>query len=83
LLGSELLSHITVTLPANLPGENPATFAAGGFEAAAAGIVLPVPLTIWDWLPGPFLAAFALGICGWWMAADFKTRTLWSAFKAV
>jgi len=82
-LGSELFAHITIALPASLPGENPAAFAAGGFQAGASAIALPVSLTLWDWLPGPFLAALALAICGWWMSADRKARTLWSAIKAV
>ncbi|MGB0084900.1 MAG: ABC transporter permease [Rhodomicrobiaceae bacterium] len=82
-VGSDLFSQITIALPANLPGENPATFAAGGFQAGASSIALPVSLTVWDWLPGPFLAAFALGVCGWWMAADRKAQSLWSAIKAV
>ena len=82
VVGSDLLSHITITLPANLPGENPATFASGGFQASASTIALPVSLTIWDWLPGPFVAAVALGVCGWWMAGDRRAQSLWSAIKA-
>ena len=81
-IGSEFFAQIHIALPANLPGENPATFTDGGFQAGASSIALPVSLTIWDWLPGPLLAALALGVCGWWMAADRK-RTLWSAIKAV
>jgi len=81
-IGCEFFAQIHIALPANLPGENPATFANGGFQAGASSIALPVTLTIWDWLPGPLLAALALGVCGWWMAADRK-RTLWSAIKAV
>ena len=27
------------------------------------------------------IATVALGICGWWMSADPKTQTLWSAIK--
>ncbi|MGD0026473.1 MAG: ABC transporter permease [Xanthobacteraceae bacterium] len=80
-IGGDLLAHISVILPTNLPGENPATFAAGGFQAGASRIALPVSLTVWDWLSGPITAILALGICGWWMAADPKTQTLWSAIK--
>ena len=83
VVGSDLLAHINIMLPANLPGENPATFAAGGFQVGTTTFALPVSLTIWDWLPGPFIATLALGICGWWMSADRKARTLWSVIKAV
>jgi ABC-type antimicrobial peptide transport system permease subunit len=83
VVGSDLLAQITIMLPANLTGEDPATFAAGGFQVGASTIALPVSLTIWDWLSGPFIAALALGIFGWWMSADRKVRTLWSATKAV
>ena len=82
-VGSALLAHINIVLPANLPGENPATFAAGGFQVATTTIALPASLTIWDWLPGPFITTLALGICGWWMSADLKAQSLWSVLKAV
>jgi ABC-type antimicrobial peptide transport system permease subunit len=81
-LGGNLLGHISINLPASLPGENPASFAGGGFEIGASKIALPVTLTIWDWLSGPLVATVALGICGWWMAADRKTRSLWAAIRA-
>jgi ABC-type antimicrobial peptide transport system permease subunit len=83
VIGSDLLAHINIVLPANLAGQNPATFAAGGFQVAASTIALPVSLTIWDWLPGPLIATLALGICGWWMSADLKAQSLWSVIKAV
>ena len=81
-IGSGVLAHISISLPTNLPGENPATFAPGGFQAAASKIALPASLTIWDWLSGPIVAIVALGICGWWMSGDHKRRTLWSAIRA-
>ena len=81
-IGSGVLAHISISLPTNLPGENPATFAPGGFQAVASKIALPVSLTIWDWLSGPIIAIVALGICGWWMSGDAKTQTLWSAIRA-
>ena len=81
-LGGNLLGHISINLPASLPGENPASFAGGGFEIGVSKIALPVTLTIWDWLSGPLVATVALGICGWWMAADRKTRSLWAAIRA-
>ena len=77
--GSVLLGQIGVDLPASLPGENPASFAGGGFEIGASKVALPVTLTAWDWLSGPTVASLALGICGWWMAADRKSRSLWAA----
>ncbi len=81
-IASNLLGHISMNLPASLAGENPASFAGGGFEIGASKVALPVTLTIWDWLSGPIVATAALGICGWWMAADRKTRSLWAAIRA-
>ena len=80
--GSGLLAHIGVNLPASLSAENPANFAAGDFRLGASTILLPVRLTAWDWLSGPLLATLALGICGWWMAADRKSKGLWAAIRA-
>jgi ABC-type lipoprotein release transport system permease subunit len=80
-VGSDVLAHISIALPSNLPGENPATFAPGGFQAAASRIALPVSLTVWDWLAGPMVAILVLGICGWWMAADRKSQTLWATIR--
>jgi hypothetical protein len=79
---SVLLAHISLKLPASLPGENPASFAAGDFHLGASTIALPVTLTAWDWLAGPLVAAVALGLCGWWMAADRKSKSLWAAIRA-
>ena len=79
---SALLAHISLNLPASLPGENPASFAAGDFHLGASTIALPVTLTAWDWLAGPLVAAVALGLCGWWMAADRKAKSLWAAIRA-
>lgn len=39
-------------------------------------------LTVWDWLSGPVLATLVLGLCGWWMAADRKSSSLWAAIRA-
>ena len=44
------------------------------FHLGASTVALPVTLTAWDWLSGPIVATFALGLCGWWMAADRKSR---------
>ncbi len=79
--GSVLLAHISINLPASLPGENPASFAAGDFHLGASMITLPVTLTAWDWLSGPLMATLALGICGWWMAADRRSKSLWAAIR--
>jgi MacB-like periplasmic core domain/FtsX-like permease family len=80
-VASGLLAHISINLPASLPGENPASFAAGEFKLGASTVALPVTLTAWDWLSGPIVATAALGICGWWMAADRKTKSLWAAIR--
>ncbi len=81
-IGSDVLAHISVVLPTNLPGENPATFAPGGFQAGASKIALPVSLTVWDWLSGPIVAILGLGICGWRMSADRKAISLWAGIRA-
>jgi ABC-type lipoprotein release transport system permease subunit len=81
-IGSDILAHMSVILPTNLPGENPATFAPGGFQAGASKIALPASLSVWDWLTGPIVATVALGICGWRMAADRKSISLWAAIRS-
>jgi putative ABC transport system permease protein len=83
VIGSDVLAHISINLPTNLPGENPANFAGGGFKIGASQVTLPVTLTVWDWLSGPLVATVALGVCGWWMAADRKAKSLWTAIRAV
>jgi len=80
--GTVLLAHMNIVLPMNLPGENPANFAAGGFRAPASAVALPISVTMWDWLPAPFIATLASGAWGWWMSSNLKTQTLWSAMKA-
>ena len=80
-VGSHILARLNIALPVKLPGENPATFASGGFQAAASRIALPVSLTLWDWVVGPIVAIVALAVWGWWLSADRKTRTLWSAIR--
>jgi putative ABC transport system permease protein len=81
-IGENILAHVNIMLPMNLPGENPAAFAPGGFQSSASKIALPISLTVWDWLCGPIAATLGLGIFGWWMAVDRKTRSLWAAVRA-
>jgi len=81
-LAGYLLAQVSINLPASLPGENPASFAAGDFHVGASRVALPVTLTAWDWIMGPVAATAALAVCGWWMAADRKARSLWAAIRA-
>lgn len=81
-ISSDLFAHISIMLPVSLPGENPATFAPGGFQVGASAVTLPVSLTLWDWLPAPFIAPLASGIWGWLMSSNLTAQTLWSAMKA-
>ena len=81
-LGMELIAHITISLPANLGGENPANFANGGFRAASSVVRLPVTTKIWDWLIPPFLAAVACAIFGWLWSGRAKDTSLWAAIKS-
>lgn len=80
--GSGLLANVAMTMPSSLAGENPATFAAGGFHMASTAMALPITTTLWDWLLPPFVTAFGTGIWGWWMSSNLKTQALWSAMKA-
>lgn len=82
-IGIDILSRVTIALPVNLPGENPATFAAGGFQEAASRIALPVSATAWDWVVGPTAAVLCLALCGWWMSVVRGSQNLWSAMKGV
>ena len=52
-VGMALFGHVSLTLPASLPGENPVEFATGGFRAALARVPLPISATLWDWLLPP------------------------------
>lgn len=74
--GTALLAHMNIALPMNLPDENQANFASGGFRAPASAVALPISVTMWDWLPAPFIATLASGAWGWWMSSNLKTQTL-------
>ena len=81
-LGSGLLAGVAITMPGSLPGENPATFAAGGFHLEASAMALPISTTPWDWFLPPVATACATAFWGWWMSSHLKAQTLWSAIKA-
>jgi ABC-type antimicrobial peptide transport system permease subunit len=81
-LGSAVLAHVPIAIPASLPGIDPATFSAGGFQLAAAALALPISITVWDWLAPPVAAALVTALCGWWMSSDLRGQKLWSALKA-
>ncbi|HKI96858.1 MAG TPA: ABC transporter permease [bacterium] len=80
-LGAVLLAHVAIAVPASLPGTNPATFAAGGFQLAAASVALPISLTLWDWLAPPVAAVLVAALCGWWMSSNLQGHKLWPALK--
>ena len=80
-ISTAFLSQVNIVLPMNLPGENPAKFAAGGFHAGTSSVALPISITIWDWLPIPFIATLASGTWGWWMSSSFKMQALWFTMK--
>ncbi|HEY4981714.1 MAG TPA: ABC transporter permease [Pseudolabrys sp.] len=81
-IGNNLFSHITIAMPASLPGENPVDFAAGGFHAAASALALPVSTTLWDWLSPAIASALTCGAWGWWWSADATDKSLWAAVKS-
>ncbi len=81
-IGDNLFAHITIAMPASLPGENPADFAASGFHAANSALALPVSTTIWDWLLPAIVGALTCGGWGWWWSADATDKSLWAAVKA-
>jgi putative ABC transport system permease protein len=80
-IGLQLIGQITVSIPANLGGENPADFAGGGFRAAASLVRLPVTATWLDWLSPPAVAATACGLWGWLWSRETKGLSLWVAVK--
>jgi putative ABC transport system permease protein len=81
-LGFELIGQVTISLPANLGGENPVDFASGGFRAANSVVHLPVHATIWDWVAPPVVAAVACGVGGWVWSGTAKNTSLWAAIKS-
>ena len=82
LAGMRLLSHVTLTLPGGLPGENPIDFAAGGFHAPPERVALPLSTTAGDWLLPPLLAAVFCGVVGWWLSSRLNARSAWNAVKS-
>jgi len=81
-VGIALFGHVSLTLPASLPGENPVEFATGGFRAALARIPLPISATLWDWLLPPVVAGTACALLGWWLSARQMGGSLWVSVKA-
>jgi putative ABC transport system permease protein len=81
LAGMALLADVTFVLPASLPGEHPADFAAGGFRAAPQAVALPVSGTPWDWLLPPLAAAAGCGLLGWLLSARLMAGSVWVAVK--
>ena len=80
-IGVDLMAQLTVSLPASLPGENPADFAGGGFHMAHSMVALPLAVTVWDWCLPAITAALLSGACGWWWSAHLHPTTLWAAVK--
>jgi putative ABC transport system permease protein len=78
----KLATLFTISLPSNLPGENPVDFAAGGFRAASSVINLPVVARAWDWITPPVLAAIASGTWGWLWSVDSGNQSLWATIKS-
>lgn len=81
-VGMALLSDVTFALPASLPGENPADFAAGGFRAAPDRVPLPVSATAWDWLLPPVIAALSCGLLAWLASMRLMAGSLWATIKS-
>src|SRR5450759_364060 len=81
-IGNNLFSHITIAMPASLPGENPVDFAAGGFHAAASALALPVTTTLWDWLSPTIVSAVPWRAANNWWSADASDKSLWAAVKS-
>jgi putative ABC transport system permease protein len=79
--GAPLLGQIAISLPAVLPGENPITFASGGFQAASSAVHLPVATTLWDWVGPLVVATLAAALWGWLGSGDRRQQSLWAAIK--
>ena len=75
------LSHINLQIPASMGGENPASFASGGFQAPPESVALPVSTTIWDWLLPPIIAALFCAIAGFVVSSRLTVGSLWSTIK--
>ena len=80
-VGLELIGQLTIALPMNLGGENPADFAGGGFRAAASVVRLPVAAKWWDWLMPPVVTAATCGLWGWLSSGQATGMSLWAALK--
>ena len=76
------LSHVELQIPASMGGENPASFARGGFQAPPESVALPVSATIWDWLLPPILAALYCAVTGLVVSARLTVGSLWSTIKS-
>jgi len=76
-----LLGQVTLELPANLAGENPVDFAAGGFQPPPEQVALPVSATMWDWAIPPLLTALFCALAGWVASARLTLGSLWTAVK--
>jgi len=75
------LGQVHLQIPASLGGENPVTFAKGGFQAPPASVALPVGATLWDWLAPPLLTALFCAVAGWVVSARLTRGALWSTVK--
>lgn len=82
LAGMFLLSHVTLSIPVGLPGENLVDFAAGGFRAPLERVALPLSTTAGDWLLPPLLGAVFCGVVGWWLSSRLNSRSAWSSVKS-
>lgn len=80
-IGLSFLDQITLQMPAGLPGENPADFAAGGFKAPPQKVALPISTTPWNWFAPAIISGIFCGLVGWFLSARTMVGSLWAATK--
>ena len=82
-VGVSLLGTVSLSLPASLPGENPADFLTGSFRSAPESIRLPILVTNLHWLLPPAVAGAMCALLGGWISSRQTLGSLWASSKAV
>lgn len=79
--GAMLLSHVQLSMPGSLPGENPVDFAQGGFKAPLVRVALPVTLNTWFMVLAAIAAVVVAWTLGWLLSHRLSRGSRWAAVK--